>query len=355
MPRRTFLKYLGIVAAGVLGGAGGLAGYRVPQNERDEPYLYTDAELLARIPRDGRQRLFGIYPDLERKGATPWEDVDDIHARVAPVETIGVFATLATFLSEKRIDVLFEQLARIGDRQKLPVLSLGANARGYYDYRHPFDERNTRALEQLAERTAKALNGYSGPLIVRTFFEMNQRPFVYGPGAGLSDAQQQEGFVRSFICMGSAFHKWRKYPTYQVFSPGIQGPIAPYYPRRNGKVYADLIGLDAYDLFPGKGHWWHENYWIYGKESPEEVLLPPLLELLEVSQWKVPVWYWELGSYTRNPQWLRHAALLLFALGGSGLMHFNYDKRSAKKPYETNWMINSELGQMYAETWREVR
>ncbi len=165
--------------------------------------------------------------------------------------------------------------------------------------------------------------------------------YVYGPGNGLTRQQQELGYQRIFALFHKVFNQYPTTLTELIFSPSVLQPFENYYPLdENGSGLAGGAGPDGYDLFPNT--WLHPYYWLYGKRSAEEIFLPSLLKLKELGGEEAKLYICEIGSLGMNLEFLQHAALLLFALGGDAIMYFNYDKRRKKKLYERDWTLHAK-------------
>lgn len=346
-------KALGVLAASALGIAAGAAGLRVWQNESEAGPVIAEELLLetARRQLSGRRPFFGNHPDFDRPDFNPWQQADQVKEQVGREDFLGVFATVEQLCDRDWAANFLARLEQIHRRGAQPVIGLGY--KGQIDGRHPFDRRAGPTRRQQADQVVGQLAALGFPVTLRLFYEMNLPSFVFGRGRGLADAQQEEGYREAFGEYADAARR-RSSAVKLSFNPWVGDNFDPYWPEILG-VLPDSAGLDGYHLFPGRGRWTHPLYWNPGNLSAEEVFLPSLARLRKLSRDRLLLYYWELGSLSKDAAWLSHAALLLYAAGGAGVLHFNYDKSSHGVPNEGDWTINPPVAAAYRRTLESLR
>ncbi|PWU23240.1 hypothetical protein C5B42_03690 [Candidatus Cerribacteria bacterium 'Amazon FNV 2010 28 9'] len=362
--RRVFLKRSAIGVGGVVGT---LSFARIGSNELfSEPFSISNTELLKQALDRQRQDPttspeFGLYPDFERS-RDPWGSVDEVTAEVGRNDYVGIFALFEDFWNAAGCERITATLKRIHARGSTPVLSLGTIGAysihkdlALHTHDHPLGRSNFDWIKKNALHIAAILCELDFRIDIRFLFEHNLRnSFVYGPNESISDEEHTYGYKRAVVAFKTAMELYRRAETRVIFNPGANTGLtfesfADTFPANKRKTFVDAMGVDIYDLFPGKGMIFHPYYWVYGKRSPDDVLLPALKELqaLSTSHSHTPFFIYEIGSMTKDVAWIQRAALWLFALGGRGLLHFNYDKSQSGKLFEADWTIDTAIATLY--------
>lgn len=333
----------------------GFGADKIGENETDSPYPIADDVLISAIRHNsavGRKQLFGIHPDFELHTTDPWAQADLVREGVGKEDFIGVFAGAGQFRDDIWVADFLHRLATIHRRPGTPeaVVALGqVKIDGY----HPFDERARHGRQREADDIVRTLSSVGFPLTLRLNYEMNLSSFEYGRGRGLPDDQHEKGFKHSFVEYANAAERHGG-KVKLSFSPWALPNFSGYWPEPLG-VLPSSAGLDGYHLFPGKGQFLHPLYWNPGDLSPEEVFVPSIIQMQELARGRVPLRMWEIGSLAKDERWLAHAALLIFATGFDGVMHFNYNKQHHKKPNEGDWTITPIMAAAYRQVFEMIR
>jgi hypothetical protein len=198
-------------------------------------------------------------------------------------------------------------------------------------------------------------------MVIRFLIEANNPKsdaLGHGRCKELADEIQQYEFKRAFIAAKDIFSKYRKSPTYFAFNPyaeiksvtGIAiNPFENYLPKRDDKLVADCVGINVFNLYPGKGMFDRPKYWTFGYQTPEEVLIPSLTKLNQLVDERVIRVNWEVAQVIHDPEYLRKLVIVSAALGVSGFMHLNFDKSYLGLDYEAKWNMTPEEMQAYRD------
>ena len=230
-----------------------------------------------------------------------------------------------------------------------PVISIGNNSRPNSTHIFSKSKSNETTIKHWGQELAAILKAFSSPVIIRPFFEMNlSNVFEYGLGKGINSSEHIRGFRNAFRILQREITQHYGGVVDLSFSPSGHSEFVEYFPDE-----ATSAGIDIYDLFPGSWQILNPHYW-EGNISAENMLRRSLTNLAKLTNYQIPFGFWELGSITRRADWLEQAVLLLFAVGGSFVMHFNYDKSYKNEPHEGDWRINDSIASMYARVFAAV-
>lgn len=375
LDRREFLRLAKILGAGAWGSTVGL---EVLQREQDTSEKFSiDEDVLLTVAQERVKEftqppIFGIYPDTERPNAEPWKEVEYVRERIPQLQYVGYFVLLEHLLIPKKRTQLLNFLQYAQELSLRVVLSVGTGSQANWN-KHPLHPDSYLQMCNFAYLLVEVLMQYPGTT-VRLLFEGNiprvHGDILVGPGEGLSGIAHAEGFRRVFHMFQSIALQEGDHTTQWAFNPSVLFPFrqliadssdAPEeewrIPKKDEPIHRispDIVGLDGYDLFAGKGKIAHPYYWLHDK-TPEEVFVPAIFTLRGLIEEDVGITVWETASFTQNADWLRHAFLLILALGGQGLMHFNFDKRYTGKLHEAKWTVTEEIMEAYRWVLESVR
>lgn len=289
----------------------------------------------------------GFYPDFENRWINAWGEADRFRTLVGQQEYIGFFSTLQQMQGFTYKQALIDSLLiPIMMRKAKPVMSLGLWGRGLHG--HPFHRVNLPKIKKWIDKSAQKLSQIEYEMDVRFLFEMNLfHGFVaYKKDGRITDEAHQKAFKELFEYFYERLQFYRAHHIHLAFCPSAHGlDFRPYLPAYG----VEKIGMDLYDMFEGKNTISPFNL-LVGTTYPMAVFEHGLEQLIAIKkELDVPMYLYELGSLTKDEEWLEAVILLFLAAGGSGSFHFNPNKQHTGLPEETNWNFTPAIASKYQQ------
>ncbi len=293
----------------------------------------------------------GFYPDFENPLERAWDDADYFRTQVGQQDYIGFFALLQNAESLGFRQSYTDFIRIITYKRRKPVLSLGLGKNGLRG--HPFYPENRKRISSWIDKWAKFLAKVEEEIDVRFLFEANLfHGFVaYKKDPRMVAEDHSKAFRDYFSYFYERLQHYKAHHIKLAFCPSAHGlDFAPYFPEYG----VDKIGMDFYDMF--------ENNplapfnLIVGTTYSMTVFERGLSQLQTLSsQHNLPMYLYELGSFSKDADFLQAVLIKFFASGGRGAFHFNPNKQRTGLPEETNWNYTSQIIQTYKTVYGDLR